>query len=281
MKSEKKLDGASKFRVWKTRIDLIIAKNKVLDIVKGKIVEPEFEEGKEKEPQNVAVMEKFKDSDINTMSIILDCIKDHLIPYISHIDSSKKMYNALTNLFSVKNIGQVMSLKNELCDMQMNDDDSITSYFVRISQLRDQLQVIEEIISEKELVNIVLNGLPKKWDAFSASMNTRKEYPTFEELWTCFSQEESRIDEKEKPQKKYNDQAFTTRFKNFRNKRKFGSRKKPNQEKDMSEIKCFNCQKYGHYKNHCLELKKRKGTHKASVVEETKKTKQDKIDFFF
>jgi hypothetical protein len=61
MKSEKKLDGASKFRVWKTRIDLILSKNKVLDIVKGKIVEPEFEEGKEKESQNVAVMEKFKE----------------------------------------------------------------------------------------------------------------------------------------------------------------------------------------------------------------------------
>jgi hypothetical protein len=63
MKSENKLDGASNFRAWKTRIDLILAKNKVLDIVKGKIVEPEFEEGKEKEPQNVAVMEKFKDGD--------------------------------------------------------------------------------------------------------------------------------------------------------------------------------------------------------------------------
>jgi hypothetical protein len=36
MKSENKLDGASNFRAWKTRIDLILAKNKVLDIVKGK-----------------------------------------------------------------------------------------------------------------------------------------------------------------------------------------------------------------------------------------------------
>jgi hypothetical protein len=284
MKSENKLDGASNFRAWKTRIDLILSKNKVLDIVKGKIVEPEFEEGKEKEPQNVAVMEKFKDGDINAMSIIVDSIKYHLIPYISHLDSSKKMYDALTNLFSVRNIGQVMSLKNELCDMKMNDDDNITSYFVRISQLRDQLQAIEEIISEKELVNIVLNGLPKTWDAFSASMNTRKEYPTFEELWTCCAQEESRISAKEKPQKKYDDQAFTTRFKDFRNKRKFGSRKKTNQEKDMSRIQCFNCQKYGHYKNHCPELKKRKETHKASVSEErepSKKAKQDKTYFFF
>jgi hypothetical protein len=135
MKSENKLEGASNFRAWKTRIDLILSKNKVLDIVKGKIVEPRFEEGKEKEPQNVAVMEKF--NNINAMSIIVDSAKYHLIPHISHLDSSKKMYNALTNLFSVRNIGQVMILKNELCDMKMNDDDSITSYFVIISQLRD------------------------------------------------------------------------------------------------------------------------------------------------
>jgi putative lipoic acid-binding regulatory protein len=247
MKSENKLDGASNFRAWKTRIDLILAKNKVLDIVKGKIVKPEFEEGKEKEPQNVAAMEKFKDGDINAMSIIVDSIKDHLIPYISHLNSSKKMYDALTNLFSVRNIGQVMSLKNELRDMKMNDDDNITSYFVRISQLRDQLQAIEEIISEKELVNIVLNGLPKTWDAFAASMNTRKEYPTFEELWTCCAQEESRI------------QEFQCKGETFQK---------------------YNASTYGHYKN-CPELKKRKEKHEEEKKEPTKKTKQDERDFFF
>jgi hypothetical protein len=139
MKLEHKLDGASNFIAYKTRIDLILAKNKVLDIVKGKIMKPEFEEGKEKELHNVTAMEKFKDSDINAMSIIVESIKDHLIPYISHLYSSKKMYDSLTNLFSVRNIGQVMSLKTELCDMKMNDDDNITSYFVRISQFRDQL----------------------------------------------------------------------------------------------------------------------------------------------
>jgi hypothetical protein len=131
MKSENKLEGASNFKAWKTRIDLILPKNKVLDIVKGKIMEPQFEARKEKEPQNIAVMEKFKDNDINAMSIIVDSVKDHLILYISHLDSSKKMYDALTSLFLVRNIGQVMSLKDELHDLKMNDDDSITSYFVK------------------------------------------------------------------------------------------------------------------------------------------------------
>jgi hypothetical protein len=79
-------------------------------------MEPQFEAGKEKEPHNVATLEKFKDNGINVMSIIVDSVKDQLIPYISHIDSSKKMYDALTNLFSVINIGQMMSMKNELRD---------------------------------------------------------------------------------------------------------------------------------------------------------------------
>jgi hypothetical protein len=77
---------------------------------------------------------------------------------------------------------------------------------------------------------------------------------------------------------------LTARFKNFRNKRKFGSRRKPNKEKDISEVQCFNYRKYGNYKNHCPELNKRKEKHEASVVEEkksTKKTKKDERDFFF
>ena len=75
-----------------------------------------------KEPQSIAVLEKFKDNDINAMSII--------------VDLSKKMFDSLTNFFLVRNIGQVMSLKNQIYDMKMNDDESITSYFVRISRLR-------------------------------------------------------------------------------------------------------------------------------------------------
>jgi hypothetical protein len=78
--------------------------------------------------------------------------------------------------------------------------------------------------------------------------------------------------------------TVTARFKNFRNKRKFGSRRKPNQKKGISEVKCFNCRKYGHYNNHCPKLKKRKEKHEASIAEEkehTNETKQDGRDFFF
>jgi uncharacterized protein YbaR (Trm112 family) len=50
MKSENKLEGDLNFKAWKKKTDLILSKNKVLYIVKGNIMEPQFEEGKEKEP---------------------------------------------------------------------------------------------------------------------------------------------------------------------------------------------------------------------------------------
>ena len=40
MKGENKLDGVSNYRAWKKRIDLILEKNKVLDLVKGKVKKP-------------------------------------------------------------------------------------------------------------------------------------------------------------------------------------------------------------------------------------------------
>jgi len=37
LKGENKLEGASNHLVWKKTIDLILKKNKVLDLVKGKV----------------------------------------------------------------------------------------------------------------------------------------------------------------------------------------------------------------------------------------------------
>jgi hypothetical protein len=88
------------------------------------------------------------------VSIIVDSVKDDLIPYISNLKSSKNMYDALTNLFPVRNIGQVMSMRNELRDTHMTKVDTVASYFVIIYHLRYQLQNIEEFILEKEIVTI-------------------------------------------------------------------------------------------------------------------------------
>lgn len=52
--------------------------------------------------------------------------------------------------------------------------------------------------------------------------------------------------------------------------RKTDRRPSPTQEqrtRDLSKIKCYNCQKFGHFAAKCPDQKKRKGRQHASVVD--------------
>jgi len=63
-------------------------------------------------------------------------------------------------LFTIKNIGQVESLKNELMTTKVTKEDTVASFFVRISRIRDEIEAIDEIVPENELVFTALLGFP-------------------------------------------------------------------------------------------------------------------------
>jgi hypothetical protein len=45
----------------------------------------------------------------------------------------------------------------------MAKGDTVATFFMKISKIRDQLGAIGEIISDRELVMLTLNGLPSHW----------------------------------------------------------------------------------------------------------------------
>jgi hypothetical protein len=70
---EDRLDGADNFISWKHRIQLILEENELLDQVKKMLPEPKDEEAKA----------KFKKNEVKAKRILIDSIKDHLIPNLS------------------------------------------------------------------------------------------------------------------------------------------------------------------------------------------------------
>jgi len=56
---------------------------------------------------------KFKDLELVAMNLMLEGIKDNLVPFIANIDHAQEMYEALSKIYNIKNIGQVVSLKND------------------------------------------------------------------------------------------------------------------------------------------------------------------------
>ena len=86
MKTENKLQGATNYRAWKSRIEIILARHKVLGIVLGKVTEPTDQAGKD----------KFQEDDILARSIIRESVREHLISYIIDHQTSKEMYATIT-----------------------------------------------------------------------------------------------------------------------------------------------------------------------------------------
>jgi hypothetical protein len=155
--------------------------------------------------------------------------------------------------------------------MKMENSESVTSYLMRVSQIRDQLAAIGDVISDKELVTTTLNGFPTLWIPFVQGVCARNKLPKFDKLWADCTHEESRLADQQKRLIVNEEKALTAqknRRSSFRkNNKEANSVRVPDKKKNVSKIRCYNCQKLGHFSYDCPQGKgKRK--YQAHVAEE-------------
>ena len=60
-----------------------------------------------------------------TKRLILDSIKDHLIPHVSSLKTLKEVYDALTKMFEGKNINRKITLRNQLKNVKIQKYETI------------------------------------------------------------------------------------------------------------------------------------------------------------
>jgi len=100
---------------------------------------------------------------VRVQRILIESIKYSLIPYVSKLETAKAIYDKLEELFFVSTAREVISLRKELYKLNISKEDGITSYFMRISEIQDQLQKQGEVMSDREMTTVVLNALLKEW----------------------------------------------------------------------------------------------------------------------
>jgi hypothetical protein len=156
LRFEDRLDGASNFLSWKARVTLLLKEHDLWEITEKVVPTPT-------DATEKATLVK---KDIKAQRVIMDVVKDHLIPHLAEKQSAREMFKALVDLFQSDNLNRKMVLRNKLRSIQMSRSDNVTSYFMRITQTRDQLAAIGEKVDEAELVNVALNGFTKSWEPF-------------------------------------------------------------------------------------------------------------------
>ena len=100
----------------------------------------------------------FNKKDIKARRIILDAVKDHVIPHISGKDRAHEMWISLTDLFQSSNKNRKMVLREKLKSIRMVKGEVMLSYLTRISQVRYELAIVGEVVSNAKLVRKAMNG---------------------------------------------------------------------------------------------------------------------------
>ena len=65
-----------------------------------------------------------------------------------------------------RNINRKMTLRNQLKNVKIQNAKTIQSYFTRFSQIKEQVEAVEENVKEGEILKTTLNGLPRSWESF-------------------------------------------------------------------------------------------------------------------
>ena len=134
----------------------------------------------------------FMKRDVKARSVILDGVKDHIIPHISAKTHAFQMWTSLTNLYQSSNENMKMVLREKLKNVHMSKGEGMASYLTKITQLRDELAAIGEVVEGTEMVRTTLNGVTQEWSVFVQTIIDRENMSTWDRLWDDLIQEETR-----------------------------------------------------------------------------------------
>jgi hypothetical protein len=274
MRAEDRLAGASNWSSWKARMVFVLEDLELWDIV-GAVV-PAI-------PATAPVLQaEYKKRNNKAKRTISDGVRDHIIPHVTGKAHAYQMWASLCSLYESTNENRKMVLHDRLRSIRMLEDESVTSFLSRFTQIRDELGAVGEVIVPNSLVRQALHSFTKPWAPFIQGIVAREALPTWERMWDDFAQEEIRLASESSGQRQQQsgqgdeELALWTKGKKKAGR---GGQQGPktggqlqrsgggaessdgqdsSQRRDMSTVRCFACGEMGHYAGQCPKKKKKK-----------------------
>jgi hypothetical protein len=123
---EDRLDGTTNFISWKSRLLITLEESELMKCVEEFV--PELDDDAEKL--------QWRKNDAKDRKIIICSVRDHLIPHISNLKTTKHMYDALKKLFESNNTNIALVLRHQLQNLKMMKYNTISTFFIKISETR-------------------------------------------------------------------------------------------------------------------------------------------------
>ena len=124
----------------------------------------------------------WKKIDSRAMLIMMDGVKDHIVPHLSGKKTTLEMWKALESLYQSKNENRRMVLQERMRNTKMTKGEGVVPYLTRLTQIRDELGAVGSKTDGEELVQIALNGFSKPRDTFVKGVVAKEKLPDWQRL---------------------------------------------------------------------------------------------------
>ena len=117
-----RLDGLSNFSVWKVRILIVLEAYNLRDHAEHTLATP----------TDVDLLWKHREATGDAKQLIMDNIKDHIVPHIAEKRTANEMWKALTSLYEGKSIQRNMLLEAQMRSFMMTKGEDIEHFLFRL-----------------------------------------------------------------------------------------------------------------------------------------------------
>ncbi|KAK2367568.1 alpha carbonic anhydrase [Trifolium repens] len=241
-----KFTGSNDFGLWKVKMKAVLVHNNCAEALKGAEMPASLSDA-----EKAVLNEK-------AVSCITLCLADKVLREVAKETNAADMWAKLESLYMTKSVAHKQFLKQKLYFYRMVESKSITEQLAEFNKIIDDLANIDVKLEDEDKALHLLCTLPKSYESFKDTMLYGKETPvTLEEVQSALRTKE------------------LTKFKDLKvedganalnvSGGKGGSRGKKAKSKVGDKWTCFHCQKKGHFKRDCPELKDKNGS--AHVVD--------------
>lgn len=217
-----KLEGTNNWNIWKFQTTVLLRGQGWLDVVEGRALKPE-------DPTERIIWEN---KDAKAQTLLVTRMTEKVMLHIISCSTSAEMWRKLQSVYEQKTETNIHMIQQRFFQYKFETGIEMSTFLSKIQELQNQLKQLGEEVSDKFVITKVLMSLPEEYKHFvSAWESAPDDRQTMDNLVARLLVEEERVKEK-------NGQNLTTGSSAFH-------------VKNKKNIKCFKCNKMGHYLSEC------------------------------
>ena len=122
LRDQDRLEGLSNFSVWKARILIVLEAYSLRYHAKQTLATP----------TDADLLRKHREAAGHAKRLIMDNIKDHIVPHVAEKKKTNEMWKALTSLYEGKSVQRRMLLEAQMRSFMMTKGEDIEHFLFRL-----------------------------------------------------------------------------------------------------------------------------------------------------